>query len=315
MAGQVWAVSSLGGYMYADELSDKLRTALQPLCKWRQLCDIPDFTSKGKKRGDLFTWDVYGDVATQGTTLTETSSIPETNFTISQGTGTLSEYGNSVPYSGKLDDLSYHPVLAIVRKVLMNDAKKALDQAAYNQFNACALRVVPASSGTSTTSLTLTTNGTCTGTNTIALGTSHVKLIVDTMKERNIPPFVDDDYVAVAHPTTWRTLKNSLETLHSYVDRGFSMILAGEIGRYEGVRFIEQTNIAKANWSTGLSNQAFFMGEDLVAEAPVIPEEVRGKIPTDFGRSRGVAWYALTGFAIVQTQAAQCRIVKWDSAA
>lgn len=35
MAGQVWVTDSLGGYMYADELSDVLRTAVQPLVKYR----------------------------------------------------------------------------------------------------------------------------------------------------------------------------------------------------------------------------------------------------------------------------------------
>lgn len=54
--------------------------------------------------------------------------------------------------------------------------------------------------------------------------------------------------------------------------------------------------------------------EDTVAEALVIPEEIRGKIPTDFGRSKGVAWYYLGGFGIVHTAAAQARIIKWDSA-
>ena len=58
----------------------------------------------------------------------------------------------------------------------------------------------------------------------------------------------------------------------------------------------------------------FFFGEDTVAEGIVIPEEMRGKIPSDFGRSKGIAWYALLGFGKTQTQAAQHRIVKWDSA-
>ena len=65
----------------------------------------------------------------------------------------------------------------------------------------------------------------------------------------------------------------------------------------------------------GLSDWAFFFGEDTVAEALVVPEEVRGKIPSDYGRSKGIAWYYLGGFAITQTQALQTRIVKWDSAA
>ena len=41
MAGQVWEVDELGGYMYSDELSNVLRTALQPAVKFRQLCDAP----------------------------------------------------------------------------------------------------------------------------------------------------------------------------------------------------------------------------------------------------------------------------------
>ena len=31
----VWETNSAGGYMYQDELSDTLRTSLQPLAKFR----------------------------------------------------------------------------------------------------------------------------------------------------------------------------------------------------------------------------------------------------------------------------------------
>jgi hypothetical protein len=74
-------------------------------------------------------------------------------------------------------------------------------------------------------------------------------------------------------------------------------------------------NIAKAVWTNAKSNWAFFFGDDTVAEGIVVPEEMRGKIPSDYGRSRGIAWYYLGGFGIVHTTAAQGRIVKWDSAA
>lgn len=64
MASQVWAVNSLGGYMYSDNLSDELRMAVQPMTKFRQFCDVKDATQQGKKKGDTFLWDVYQDVAT-----------------------------------------------------------------------------------------------------------------------------------------------------------------------------------------------------------------------------------------------------------
>lgn len=314
MAGQLWAVNSLGGYMYSLELSDILRTAVQPLCKFRQFADAKDFTDKGLHKGQIFTWNVYNDVATQGTTLTETSTVPQTNFTIAQGTGTVTELGNAVPYTGMLDNLSKHPVQEIINKVLKNDCKKGLDQQAYNQFNTTPLRIVP-TNGTSTSAITLTTNGTATLTNNVAMGKNHIKAIVDLMKERNIPPYMGDDYFGISWPTTWRPMKNDLEGVYQYRDEGFQMIYQGEIGKYEGMRFIEQTNIAKASWTNNLSNWAFFFGEDTVAEAIVVPEEMRGAIPSDYGRSKGIAWYYLGGFALTQTQALQARILKWDSAA
>jgi len=321
MAGQVWSVNTSGGYMYALNLSRELRMAVQPIVKFRQFCDIKDAAHQGLHRGDTFHWNVFSDVATQGTTLTETSTIPETSFTISQGTMTITEAGNSVPYTGKLDDLSEQPIREIVRKVLKNDAKKSFDNLAADQFDAAALRVVP-TNGTSTTSLDLTTNGTATETNNIALGKEHVKLIVDTMKERNIPAYSGDDYYAIAWPSTFRTLKNDLESIKQYIDQGFQMIMNGEVGRYEGVRFIEQTHIDKgyigstladATWTNAKSDWCVFFGEDTVAEAIAVPEEIRGKIPGDFGRDRGIAWYYLGGFGLVHTQAAQSRVVIWDS--
>lgn len=259
-------------------------------------------------------------MATQGTTLTETNTMPETQFTITQGTLTITEYGNSVPYTGKLDDLSEHPVKELIHKVLKNDCKKAIDTAAHGQFKLTPLRVVP-TAGTNTTAVTLTTNGTATLTNNVAMGKNHVKAIIDTMKERNIPPYKEEDYYAIARPSTYRTFKNDIEAVKMYIEMGYGQIQRGEIGRYEGCRFVEQTNIAagtgstiNAAWTNSKSDWCFFMGEDTVAEAIAVPEEIRGKIPGDFGRDKGIAWYALLGYGLTHTAAAQARIILWDSA-
>lgn len=332
---QVWLTNSLGGYMWSPNLSKVLRMAVQPAVKFRQFADIKDAAVQGKGKGDTFHWNIYKDVTTRGTKLVETNTIPKTNFQIVQGTMTITEYGNSVPYTGKLDDLSEQPVKEIVQKVLKNDAKKAFDIGAWEQFNATPLRVV-ATAGTTTNSVELTTNGTATTTNNVAMGKEHVKAIVDLMKERNIPPRIGDDYVSLGHPTTFRQFKNELEAVHQYTDRGFQMILNGEMGRYENCRFVEQTNIPKGGaantatfdpntdtsdaWDNGKSSWAFFFGDDTVAEGIAVPEEMRGKIPGDYGRDKGIAWYYVGGFGLVHTLDAtdnsrNARIVKWDSAA
>jgi len=323
--GQIWATNSLGGYMYSDNLSRELRTAVQPACKYRQLCDPKDAAFQGLGKGQTFHWNVYSDLSDDGTAgstgIAETDVMPEDNFTIAQGTLTINEFGRSVPYTGKLDDLSEQPVKEIIRKVLKNHAVKSIDLAAKSKFDDTPLRVVP-TSGTDTSAVTLTTNGTATLTNGIALGKEHVKSIIDLMKERNIPAYASGDYYAIGRPSSFRTLKNNLEGIKQYVETGFAKIMNGEVGRFEGCRFIEQTNAAagtgstaNAAWTNAVSDMIHFMGEDTVAEAIAIPEEIRGKIPTDFGRSRGVAWYALLGYGLVHTQAAQARIILWDSAA
>jgi len=91
MSGQIWAVNSRGGYMYSDNLTTEMRTKLQPTLKFRQFCDAKDASMQGLGKGDTFHWNIYSNVETQGTTLTETSVMPETNFTIDQGTLTIEQ--------------------------------------------------------------------------------------------------------------------------------------------------------------------------------------------------------------------------------
>lgn len=305
MAGQVWQTNALGGFMFSVNLSRKLRTALQPMVRFRQFCDAREAFGLGK--GDQFNWNVYSDVQTEGGQLAETATMPESNFTITQATLTITEFGNSVPYTKKLDDLSEHPVTEVIHKVLKNDARKVLDSSANAQFELTPIRVV----GDSATTISVTENGIPSGAPAQEFLTQHAKLIADEMAERDIPTFDGNNYMSVARPSTLRALKDELEAIHQFVSEGWYVIMNGEKGRYEGIRYTEQTNIADEGWTN--SDGIFFFGADTVVEAFAIPEEVRGKIPTDFGRSRGIAWYAELGYGIVHTQAAEARILKWDS--
>jgi len=102
MVAQIWATNSLGGFMYSDKLSRELRVAVQPMCKFRQFCDAKDATKSRNPegnmlgKGDTFHWNVYSDVSNQGGTLVETSTMPETQFTITQGTLTVNTKGATI---------------------------------------------------------------------------------------------------------------------------------------------------------------------------------------------------------------------------
>ncbi len=302
---QIWSTPAEGGFLYSDNLSRELRTALQPMTRFRQFCDAREALGLG--RGDTFNWNVFSDVADAGGTLNELDPMPETGFTITQNSLQVEEYGNSVPYTGLLDNLSEQPIKEIIHKVLKDDARRTLDTAAHAQFDATLLNVV----GTDATTVTLTENGTPSGAPTVEFNNTHAKLIADLLAERNIPTFDGTNYMSIARPSTLRTFKNNLELIHQYTSEGWNVIMNGEKGRYEGIRYCEQTNIPKESWA--FSDPIFFFGADTVTEAVTVPEEIRAKIPSDYGRSRGIAWYSILGYGLNHTVASESRIIKWAS--
>ena len=129
--------------------------------------------------------------------------------------------------------------------------------------------------GVSTSSGSFTTNSAATATNTSALNTYHVDEMVAYLKGLNVPGFpgLNGDYV-----------------------------------------FSASTRSATAiSWTKGSSAPGYMFGSPTVRECVAVPEEIRVKIPTDYGRSQGIAWYGLFGWAIEWNDAANARIVKWDS--
>ena len=185
---------------------------------------------------------------------------------------------NSVPYTKKADLFSKHSMERVIHKVLKNDARKALDSAAHAQFDATVWTVQP-DSGTSNTAVQFATDGTFANVTSVEMQKEHVQAIVDELAENDVTPYDGEHYMCIARPGTYRTFKQDLEAISFYVESGFREIKAGEIGRYEGVRFFSQTNIASASYTA--SDQAYFFGADAVTEAIVEPEQIRAKLPGD----------------------------------
>lgn len=333
MAGMAWGGSLGEGYMGSadmDELSDVLRFTLQPLAKMRQFVE-PREADKPYHKGDHFFWNIYGDTSAPAPEeLAETEIVPETDFQVTQSSLTIKEVAIAIPFTQKLEILAKHDLVAVVKKALANNARKWFDAEVWKKFKATPLVVVPAS-GTSTTAFTFDTDGVTAETNNIELSKEHINLADDTMRERNIPPDMrTDDYICATHPTTLRPLRNDMEQLNVYTESGISRIFAGEIGRYSGFRFVEQNNIPKGGaedsttfnpftgvsdaWNNAKSSWAFFFGDDTVLECVVVEEQVRARIPGDYGRAHGMAWYFLGGYGLTHTVAANARILEWGSA-
>lgn len=293
---QQFGTNNLGGYLSVPFLTDRIRTVSQPLMRFRQFAEPKD--AVGRKRGDRFMFDKIKNVATQGGPLVETSPIPQTTFTINQGSVVMTEYGNSVPWTGKLEELSQIGLPPLVEEALRNDLAKTLDAAAAAEFMGTEFVAVL----TDATTTTITTNGTPAGSAGSNLNGTHVRRIVDWMKMRNIPTWDGQSYICVTSIVARSGLfadaaAGGWVDVSKYTPEYARNVVSGEVGTYYGVRFIEETNSLSNSIGTGGAyGQAVFFGADSVYEAVAVPEEIRVKVSTDYGRDLGLAWYAILGF-------------------
>ncbi len=298
MSGQIFATNSLGGFFSNPELSQKLRVAAQPLKRFRA------FTSPlgagGAHKADTVFFDKIGNIVTAGGTLTETNTIPESNFAIGRGTATINEYGNSIPYTAKVQALTQLSPEDSISISLRNDAAKVLDSSCATQYKNAEYKVVCSASN----STVITSNGTATASATSDLTASNVRDIVNFMRKKNIP-FVDGaNYVCIASVAAYSNMfadSNSTGSgfvdISKYTDEFAENLFRGEVGKFYMTRFVEETNVLSNTIGNGSTHgEAVFFGDDAVKEVVAIPEELREKIPTDYGRSQGLAWYALLGF-------------------
>ena len=302
MAGQVWSVSATGGYLANAKLSKTMRHATQPLFKFRQFTRMEKAIGKGK--GDTVDFNKVSNIQTAGGSISEASRIPESNILIRRGQLVMQEYGNSIPYTGKLDDLSEFSVDNLITMALRNDMAKTLDSTVASKFKESDISYTPTSSSAGTFDV----DGTVNTTATANLSVFHVKEIVDAMKTgiyssvgtgNPVPPWDGENYICIASVKALRGIKDDpdFEEVMKYADP--ERLLTGEVGRFYGVRFIETNHTSSLSNGVGTSSvlgEAIFFGSDPVIEAVAVAEEIRAKIPEDYGRSKGVAWYGLMGF-------------------
>jgi len=278
----------------------------------------------GKNMGESVNWNKVANVGTYGGKLTETQTMHETTQAITQGTVTVTEYGNSLPYTLKLEALSEFEIKQIIDRGLRDDMVKVLDGEVEREFNKTKLRYV----GTATAGGVVTTNGTATATNTSVLNEYHIRKMSLELKKRNVPGFssANGDYVLICSLEAVENLQGAMLSINQYTTQGYTKIVNGEVGRIHGVRVVEdafatrftydstaRTATAKS-WTGANSLDSYMFGAETIREVVVIPEEIREKVVTDYGRSKGLAWYFLGAWGIEWDDEPNARIIKWDSA-
>ena len=294
---QVWATSSLGGYSAVASLDAELRQRATATTYFHQLA--LGFTSYGRHRGDRVLFDKLGRMVTPLPTagIGELDDIPVSSFPWVQGSVITTEYANAVEWTEKLEQYSQFPIGQSVAMVLRQDQIEQLDKVAFAAYNAGRVVYTPltASSGQ------FSTTGSAGSVAGSAMTVAHVKDITDYLRTNKVPPLAGGKFVAVCHADHARGIKDSSEfiQLHAYNDN--DRLFDHEIGEYAGVRFLEENNALTSPAGTNSAGfaQAIYEGADNVVEAVAVAPHLRYKIPTGFGRDRGMASYAILGFTQV----------------
>lgn len=321
MSGMLWGVSASGGYLANPKLNKVLQYSAQELARFRQCTELQN--AFGKNAGETFNWDKVANVTNPGGRLSETEVMPKTDQVISKGIMYIYEYGNSIPFTKKLELLSEFEVTEMIKKGLLDDFRKCMDGLVEREMNKTMLQYV----GTGAAAYTLVETGTVAATNASVFNKYHVKNMIDELVKRNVPPYDGEDYVCIASIEAMRGILDDLESTKYYIVDQFKNMMRGEVGRYYGCRFIRdnyatrytyneltKTSTAKT-WSGGFSKDAYIFGKGGVVEAITEAEQIIPKEITDYRRSKGLAWYFVGGYKLLWEDAANSRIIKWASAA
>lgn len=302
MAGQNWTIAADGGHFANAMLSKKLRYHNTSQYVFRQFTrPEPGY---GKNRGETIDFDKVSMAQTQGGEIGEFQDIPETKFSIRKDSLTVTEYGNSIPWTGKLELLSEFNPSQPVQKVVLNDQKKVLDEAVATELKTSDVCYIP----TGAASQAWDVDGTPSTLATTQFNMFHLKEMVDAARtgifgsgnEGNIiPPFPDGNYVVVLSVKACRGLFDDPEYQEFAKFAYPRKLFNGEINEITyNARIIKNNNSSALSETKGTNSigEALLLGDDAIIEGVALKEELRYKLAVKYGRDKGLAWYAVLGF-------------------
>lgn len=273
--------------------------------------------------GASVAFTIVNDLPIQASALTETTDVSTVALSDSQVTLTLAEYGNAVLTTAKLRGTSYVDIDPIVANVVGYNAgvsidtiaRAALDQGTNVQFGS-GLGATTIQSGVSTRAGVATGN---------TLSSLDIRIARARLRSQNVPTF-GGMYVGYIHPDLVADLQGESisgsnvqgwRAPHVYAQPG--EIWTGELGAYEGVRWIE-TPRAPVFQGAGASSTNVYgtmiLGRQALAKTystldgnGAFPHVVPGPITDRLRRFVPLGWYWLGAYGIFR----QASIIRIES--
>jgi N4-gp56 family major capsid protein len=273
------------------------------------------------KPGSSVIFTQMTDMAVVSTAISESTDVDAVALSDANVTVTLAEYGNVAKTTAKLRGTSYIPLNPWVTNVIAFNAGISVDTISRDVLKGGTnVRYVGGASArnTVTPALSMGTNGAAGGGDD---GADLVRRAVAELRGANVPTF-NGAYAGVIHPDASYDFRGSTGGANWRDPHIYSSpegIWNGEIGQFEGVRFVEASRapiFADAGSSTTLTDvyATLIFGRDAFAKAWSIadgngptPRVFPTPIVDNLRRFQGMAWYWLGGYGIFR-QAALRRI-------
>lgn len=263
--------------------------------------------------GATVTFTIFQDLAAATTELGEAEDVTPVAMSDSQVSVTLREYGNATVTTAKLRATAFLPVDPVAANAVGYNAGLSIDTIARNAAQA-GNNVIYATGGAVDPTSRTTVNS------DDILTANDVRRAVAQLRKANVPTF-GGSYVAMIHPdvsydfrgatdaAAWRTPANYVNPQGIY---------NGEIGTFEGVRFIESPRaplFADASDNSGsagnidvygtliMGRQALAKGISLGGEYGAQPSIVYGNVTDLLQRFRPVGWKHFVGYGVFRQEA------------
>ena len=275
-----------GSYLANPELSAEMRMQNSGEYVFRQFVEVKD--GLGANAGDEVDFTKQLNIDVSGTTLDENQVMPKNKIKFVKDSITVTEYGNGVNYTQKIETLSQWSQKDRYAKGLTEDQKNTIDGEIASKFKQAEIKLVC----TSTLVNVATTNGIATATASNNPSDKNIRSAVSYMKNARIPK-LGTHYIGIFSVSALEGIYDYLQAIAQYAEPSFRY--SDEVGRYYSVRFIEDNMQLDSTAGTSSFGEGVMFGAEAVAEAVALPEELRYE-ETDVGRSKTLAWYAILGW-------------------
>ena len=291
------------GNLVVNAYDTYVRAALRSLPVMRSVADLRPVALTNP--GTSLKFAVYANLAAATTALTETSDVtPLALANPSQVTVTVTEYGNAVEQTEKVNMASFSSIDTMIGDAIAYNAADTLDQLVATALTSGTV-VKYGGSRTSTATLTATD----------VLSTTMLRKAQTTLLESNAQPRVGDLYTLFIHPRQAFDLRaetgaGGFVDIHKYTTDNVGNLLTGTIGVLEGFQVVQTSRVPSttSGASSATVYSAVAVGKEALLEANVYDVQTVVAPQIDILRRKSaLGWKYFGGWGIFRDEAV-CRL-------